>query len=79
MKKSTTMDKPFLICIIILIVVGFFIFSSASLGLLAKGGDQYSNVAFSQTFFGLFLGSIFLILASRINNDSSCFYTWNWP
>ncbi len=61
------MDRPFLICVITLIVVGFFIFSSASLGLLAKGGDQYSNVAFSQTFFGLFLGSIALIVASRIN------------
>lgn len=65
--KKTVMDRPFLICVITLIVAGFFIFSSASLGLLAKGGDQYSDVAFSQTFFGLFLGSIALITASRIN------------
>jgi len=47
-------------------VVGFFIFSSASLGLLTKGGDQYSSVAFSQTFFGLFLGTFAMIIASRI-------------
>lgn len=48
-------------------VVGFFIFSSASLGLLTKGNDQYSSVAFSQTFFGLFLGSIAMIITSRIH------------
>ncbi len=48
-------------------ICGFFIFSSASLGLLAKGGDNYSNVAFSQTFFGLFLGSFALLFLSRIN------------
>jgi cell division protein FtsW len=59
-------DKPFILVTIILIVFGFFIFSSASLGLLAKGGDKYSNVAFSQTFFGLFLGTLALIVMSRI-------------
>ena len=64
MKK--TLDKPFLLSVLILIVVGFFIFSSASLGLLAREGERYSNVAFSQTFFGLFLGSILLIVCSRI-------------
>lgn len=48
-------------------VVGFFIFSSASLGLLTKGNDQYASVAFSQTFFGLFLGSIAMIVTSRIH------------
>ncbi|OHA88095.1 MAG: hypothetical protein A2741_01255 [Candidatus Zambryskibacteria bacterium RIFCSPHIGHO2_01_FULL_43_27] len=59
-------DKPFLISVIVLIVFGFFIFSSASLGLLAKAGDKYSNVAFSQTFFGLFGGTLALIISSRI-------------
>ncbi len=59
-------DKPFLIATVILIVFGFFIFSSASLGLLAKGGERYSNVALSQTFFGLFLGTVCLIIVSRI-------------
>jgi cell division protein FtsW len=64
MKK--TIDKQFLFAITILIIVGFFIFSSASLGLLAKSGDKYSSVAFSQTFFGLFLGTILLVVCSRI-------------
>ena len=60
-------DRIFLVVVIILILFGFFIFSSASLGLLAKGGDKYSNVAFSQTFLGLFLGSLALITTSKIN------------
>lgn len=59
-------DKSLLLVIIILIVFGFIIFNSASLGLLAKGGDRYSSVAFSQTFFGLFLGTIALIATSRL-------------
>jgi len=65
--KRGSLDKPFLICVLTLMICGFFIFSSASLGLLAKGGDNYSNVAFSQTFFGLFLGSFALLFLSRIN------------
>jgi len=59
-------DKPFLVATLILIILGFVIFSSASLGLLAKGGERYSNVALSQTFFGLFLGTLCLIVVSRI-------------
>jgi cell division protein FtsW len=58
-------DKPFVISVIALMIAGFFIFSSASLGLLAKSGVKYSNVAFSQTFFGLFLGTIAMLVVSR--------------
>jgi cell division protein FtsW len=68
MRKS--FDRPFLIAVIILIIFGFFIFSSASLGLLAQGGGKYENVAFSQTFFGLFIGTIALIATSRISYKS---------
>ncbi|MEX0919399.1 MAG: putative lipid II flippase FtsW [Parcubacteria group bacterium] len=67
MSKKATIDRPFLIITIILIVSGFFIFSSASLGLLAKESSNYSNVAFSQTVLGLFLGSIAMLVASRMN------------
>lgn len=64
MKKKV--DKPFLIILIILIVTGFFIFNSASLGLLAGNNAKYGNVAFSQVFFGLFLGTLAMIATSRI-------------
>jgi cell division protein FtsW len=48
-------------------VAGFFIFSSASLGLLAKSGSEYSSVTFSQTILGLFLGTLAMLLFSRID------------
>jgi cell division protein FtsW len=60
-------DKPFLLSVVILVVVGFFIFTSAALGLLARQGATFSSVAFNQLFFGLFLGSIACFVASRID------------
>ncbi len=65
--KKLGVDKPFLFSVIILMVAGFFIFSSASLGLLARNSGQYSSVSFSQTVLGLFLGTIALVIASKIN------------
>ncbi len=67
MSGKLKVDKTFLIITVTLIVAGFFIFSSASLGLLAKENSNYSSVVFSQTFLGLFLGTLALIIASRIN------------
>ena len=67
MRSRIKIDKPFLVITVILVVAGFFIFSSASLGLLAKESSNYSSVAFSQTVLGLFLGSIALILAARLD------------
>lgn len=63
--KKGSIDRPFMVCVILLVVAGFLIFSSASLGLLTKGGNQYSDVVFSQTFFGLFFGSIAMLITSR--------------
>lgn len=65
--SKSKIDKPFLLSVSILIVAGFFIFSSASLGLLAKNGVKYSSVAFSQTVLGLFMGSIAMLITSRLN------------
>ena len=65
--KTARVDKLFLLSVVILVVTGFFIFNSASLGLLAKEGARYSNVAFSQTFYGLFLGTILCLITSQIN------------
>lgn len=68
-RGGTKIDKSFLTVTVILIVAGFFIFSSASLGLLAKESSNYSSVAFSQTVLGLFLGTIAMIVASRIDSQ----------
>lgn len=61
------LDRTFLFTVITLVVVGFFIFASASLGLLARGGASFSSVAFSQLFLGMFLGSIALFVMSNIH------------
>ncbi len=61
------MDKPFLVSTLILEIAGFFIFSSASLGLLARSGANYTSVAFSQAVLGLFLGSIAMFAAARLD------------
>ncbi|MEK7194138.1 MAG: putative peptidoglycan glycosyltransferase FtsW [Patescibacteria group bacterium] len=66
--SGSRVDKPFLISVIILMVAGFFIFYSASLGLLARSSTQYSSVTFSQAILGFCFGSIAMILASRINH-----------
>ncbi len=60
-------DKVFLFWTVALMVAGFFIFSSASLGLLARSGSQYSSVIFSQTILGLLLGTIAMMVTSRLD------------
>lgn len=59
-------DKPFLVTIIALVVLGAFIFTSASLGLLAKEGPTFLSVARSQILFGLLGGLIAMFITSRI-------------
>lgn len=65
MKKQ--FDKKFLTSVIILTIVGFFIFTSASLGLLAKNEAVFTAIAFNQFFFGLCLGGIMMFITSLIN------------
>lgn len=60
-------SKPFLVWTIILVVFGFFIFSSASLGVLAKNEAKFSSVAFKQVFYGLFLGSLMCLFLARVD------------
>jgi len=48
-------------------VIGFFIFSSASLGVLARDEVKFSNVAFNQIFYGLFLGSVACLIFAKID------------
>lgn len=65
--KRLKVDIPFLISVIILVVAGYMIFASASLGLLSSQAAKYKNVAFNQTFFGLILGSIACFITSQID------------
>ncbi|KKQ78192.1 MAG: hypothetical protein A3A96_00125 [Candidatus Zambryskibacteria bacterium RIFCSPLOWO2_01_FULL_39_39] len=65
--KLGKISRPFLILTIVLAIGGFFIFSSASLGVLARDEIKFSNVAFNQLFYGLFLGSIACLFFARID------------
>ena len=52
MSTSTMVDRPLFIFITLLLVGGFFIFLSASLGLLAREDVQFSSIAFSHLVLG---------------------------
>lgn len=67
MSSWNRVDKIFFWLVVTLVAVGFFIFISASLGLLAREGAPLSRVIFNQVFFGLFLGGILLYVTSQIN------------
>ena len=64
---GNSIDRPLIIILGLLVVVGFFLFSSASLGLLARDGARFSSVAFSQLVLGIGLGTLALIVMSRIH------------
>ena len=65
--RAKQFDRTFLFIVITLVVVGFFIFSSASLGLLAREGAKFSSVAFSQIFLGIIMGSVAMYVMSRVH------------
>jgi cell division protein FtsW len=65
--KKFKVDVPFLISILILVIGGYLIFRSASLGLLSKQSVKYAGVAFNQTVFGLILGSIACLITSNLD------------
>lgn len=60
-------DRILLGIVILLVAGGFLIFSSASLGLLARGGATFSSVALSQFLFGIVGGGIALFLISNVH------------
>jgi cell division protein FtsW len=60
-------DRFFLICALLLIGVGVLIFSSASLGLLAKSNTIFKSVTSSQLVEGLLLGLAAMYVFSRIH------------
>ncbi len=62
-------DNIFLINVIFITILGFLIFLSASLGLLAETGSKFTNIAFTQTVFGLIGGTLAFIFTSRIDYD----------
>ncbi len=64
--KAKPVDKILLALVIILVVGGFLIFSSASLGLLSRSGASFSSVAFNQFLFGIAGGGMAMFLLSNV-------------
>ena len=71
MAGTKNADRILLIIVLTLIAGGFLIFSSASLGLLARGGVGFSAVAFNQILFGIVGGLASMFIMSQI-------YYRNW-
>jgi len=69
--KPKPIDGLMLTLIIFMVAVGFLIFSSASLGLMARSGATFGSVAFSQFVFGVLGGGIAFFIMSNI-------YYRNW-
>ena len=64
--KAKPVDKILLALVVILVVGGFLIFSSASLGLLSRSGASFSSVAFNQFLFGIAGGGMAMFLMSNL-------------
>lgn len=60
-------DKWFLFSIIALVSFGFFIFTSAAMGLLARSTDRFISVASNHILFGLVAGTIVAFVISKIH------------
>lgn len=60
-------DTVLLTLVLVLVGGGFFIFSSASLGLLARDGASFSSIAFSQITFGIIGGFVALAFFSHLH------------
>jgi cell division protein FtsW len=60
-------DTPFFLTTAALVVFGLLIFTSAALGQLARDGASFTSVATSQILLGFVLGSVLLVILSRID------------
>jgi len=64
--KPKSVDTVLLALIAIMVAGGFLIFSSASLGLMARDGASFGSEAFTQFVFGILGGGTALFLMSNV-------------
>ncbi len=62
-----SVDTPFLLISGILVIFGLLIFTSAAMGLLARGGASFSSVAISQVLLGFVGGGIALAVIANLD------------
>lgn len=66
MRRVRSFDSILFFTTTALVIGGFLIFMSASLGLLARDGAQFSDLATSQLFLGVIGGFVALVVSSSI-------------
>jgi len=64
--KTKGLDKIFLSIIIILVIFGIIMFTSASLGILARNEAKFYGVIFNQFVYGIFGGLVAMFFGFRI-------------
>ncbi len=77
MRRRHSVDKTFLGISLVLLVGGYFIFTSASFGLLLKDGGIFTNTALTQ-LAAIALGLVLCYVASRIPLSFIREYAWLW-
>lgn len=65
--SRSSVDPILLTLVIILVLGGFLVFTSAALGLLARDGATFQNVAFNQFFFGIVGGGLALTFTTMVH------------
>lgn len=60
-------DKIFLLTLLVLVVAGFFVLFSASMGLLTREGASFSKTIFKQFVFGLLPGAVLFLIFSKVD------------
>lgn len=66
--KKKSIDTPFLLVLCAIVAFGLLIFTSAALGLLARGsGASFSSVAVSQLLLGLVCGGIACFILAKVD------------
>ncbi len=66
-QKTSSVDKILLSIIIFLMIAGFMIFFSSAMGLIPRGGAEFKTIITNQFLFGVVLGSVALLISSKIN------------
>ncbi|MFA6226967.1 MAG: putative peptidoglycan glycosyltransferase FtsW [Candidatus Paceibacterota bacterium] len=67
MSQKREVDKVFFSTVLIMAVLGFAVFTSASMGILAKDSAKFASIMFRQVFWGLFVGFVACYLVSRLD------------
>jgi cell division protein FtsW len=65
--RRHSVDRLFLLATILLVIVGFFIFSSAAMGLATRQAISYTTVIAKQFIVGFLVGGALLFILATIN------------